>query len=99
MGRIIETKLGRFRAVIDGTKRSWLWECPYCKTWSKLSDKQWNGEVSVYCEAAVPSYYGENPETDKKPCGYHQTHEFAKELASAIHIQELFGNSENLQAR
>ncbi len=91
MSRIVTTKLGRFRAIIDGEKKSWLWECRHCKTWRGLNAEQWEGRVSVYCDTPVREYYGLNPLTDMKPCGYHQTHEFAKELVLTIQARLLFG--------
>lgn len=93
MSRIVSTKLGRFRAVEDGERKWWLWECPSCKTWCNLSVDQLEGRASVYCEAPVREYYGLNPTTDMKPCGYHQTHEYAKELVVTIQARVLFGEN------
>ena len=91
MSKIVSTKLGRFRAVeADGGKK-WLWECPRCKTWGNLSLDQWEGRVSVLCTAPVrPGCSGYDP--DKRfPCGYHETHEFAKELATTMQARVLTG--------
>lgn len=90
MSRIVTTKLGRFRGVTDGAKNWWLFECPNCKTWLTLNERQMNGEVSVYCDVPVPSYYGMTPD-DKKLCGYHQTHEYAKELVVTIQVRTFMG--------
>lgn len=90
MSRIVATKLGRFRSVTDGGKQSWLWECPNCKTWGRLSPDQLEGRVSVYCEVLVHSPYDLTPDA-KKPCGYHKAQEYAKELATTIQARELFG--------
>lgn len=90
MSRIVATKLGRFRAVTDNERKWWLWECPHCKTWRNLSMDQLEGRVSVYCDTEVPMYYGMKP-GDTKNCGYHETHEYAKELATTIQIRILFG--------
>lgn len=91
MSRIVTTKLGRFRAIRDATTKWWLWECPRCKTWSNLTLDQLEGRISVYCEAPVRQHYGLNPLTDTMPCGYHETHEYAKELATTIQARMLFG--------
>lgn len=91
MSRIVDTKLGRFRAVEGGQKKWWLWECPCCKTWHTLSLDQMEGRISVYCDALVPQVYGLNPATDTKACGYHQTHEYAKELVVTIQSRMLMG--------
>lgn len=90
MSQIVTTKLGRFRAVSDAGKKWWLWECPNCKTWNNLSRDQMEGLASVYCDVQTPTHYGLNP-GDTKPCGYHQTHEFAKELVVTIQVKLLFG--------
>lgn len=90
MSKIAETKLGRFRGVTDGQKKWWLWECPDCKRWAPLSADQWEGRASVYCDNPVPSPYDLTPDA-VKPCGYHQTHEYAKELVAAVQVRLLFG--------
>jgi phage terminase large subunit GpA-like protein len=87
MSRIVATKLGRFRAVTDGDKKWWLWECPDCKTWGNLSIDQMEGRVSVHCTAPKQHHYP----TSVHPCGYHQTHEFAKELATTIQARMVMG--------
>lgn len=87
MSRIVTTKLGRFRAVTDGTKKWWLWECPDCKAWGNLSVDQMEGRVSVHCTAPKQYHYP----TSVGPCGYHQTHEFAKELATTIQARMVMG--------
>src|ERR1019366_10656956 len=87
MSRIVKTKLGRFRAVSDGAKKWWLWECPHCLTWGNLSLDQMEGRVSVYCDVPVQHYYP----MSVGPCGYHETHEYAKELAVAVQVKILFG--------
>lgn len=87
MSRIVDTKLGRFRAVTDGTKKWWLWECPSCKTWCNLSAAQMEGRVSVYCEAPKQYHYP----TQMGKCGYHETHEYAKELATTVQARMMMG--------
>lgn len=87
MSKIVTTKLGRFRGVTDGGKKWWLWECPDCKTWGNLSVDQMEGRVSVHCTAPKQHHYP----TSVHPCGYHQTHEFAKELATTIQARIVMG--------
>lgn len=87
MSKIVTTKLGRFRAVTDGTKKWWLWECPDCKTWGTLSVDQMEGRVSAVCEA--PKQYDYPISVGR--CGYHGTHEFAKELATTIQARMVMG--------
>lgn len=89
MSRIVTTKLGRFRAVTDDGKKWWLWECPRCKTWGNLSLDQLEGRTSVYCEAPMQYRYP----LAVRPCGYHETHEYAKELAVTIQAKYLFGET------
>lgn len=88
MSRIVTTKLGRFRAVMDGDNKSWLWECPNCKTWGALSRDQWDGRVSVRCSAPKQYYYP----LSVHECDYHQTHEFARELVATIQAAILVGD-------
>lgn len=90
MSRIVTTKLGRFRAVRDGEKKWWLFECPDCKAWMNLSEAQMEGRASVYCEAPKQHHY---PLAVYR-CGYHQTHEYAKELVVTIQAAMLMGKSE-----
>lgn len=92
MSKIVTTKFGRFRGVTDGKKNWWLWECPYCKTWGNLSLDQMEGRVSVYCEAPVQAHYaGEPGEVVMRPCGYHETHEYAKELVTTVQVRAFMG--------
>ena len=91
MSKIVTTKLGRFRAVIDVDKKYWLWECPHCHNWGNLSQQQWEGKTSVHCTNNVPMYYGLDAETDTKECGYHDMREFAKELVTTIQADILTG--------
>lgn len=91
MSQIVTTKLGRFRIVSDGDAKKWLWECPDCEMWGGLSREQWSGTTSVYCTNPVREHYGMNPRTDMRPCGYHQTHDFARELVAVIQTRALFG--------
>ncbi len=71
MSRIIETTVGRFREVTDGSKKWFLWECR-CGTWCSLSDAQWSGSVSV------------NHDSQGCPSHYHETHEYGKVLLNTI---------------
>lgn len=83
MSKIVTTKLGRFRAVTDGVNNWWLWECPRCRDeWASLSTEQMDGKVSVIHD----HYYGAD-----QYCGYHETHEFAKELVATIQTRAFFG--------
>lgn len=77
MSRLVTTKLGRFRAVTDGKRNWWLWECPVCKRWGGLSEPQMDGKVSVHHAADNPA------------CTYHETHEFAKELVITVQVRRL----------
>ena len=72
MSQIVESALGIFRSVTDGTKQWWIWECPCCKEWGGLSDAQWEGKQSV-------DHAKDNPY-----CTYHETHEFGQQLVAAI---------------
>lgn len=84
MSQIVDTSLGRFRAVSDGVRKWWLWQCR-CGTWCNLSEAQWNGEVSVDHASHHHQYQTPNaPEGILQFCGYHERHEFAKELVVTI---------------
>lgn len=74
MSQIIETKLGRFRRVMQGEANpdTFLFECPGCKQWAYLDEDQWAGRISVDHAA------------DGCPGRYHETHEFRKELIVVI---------------
>jgi hypothetical protein len=87
MSQIVTTKVGRFRAVRDGEKKSWLWECPSCKTWRGLNLDQFEGRVSVLCSAPKQYYYP----VKTAPCGYHETHEFARELVVTMQARAVLG--------
>lgn len=50
------------------------------------------GRKSVYCDVQVPCLYSLRP-NDTKKCGYHQTHEFAKELVTTIQARRLLGEN------
>lgn len=49
------------------------------------------GRVSVYCTAPKQYHYP----TSVHSCGYHQTHEFAKELAVTIQARMIMGEEDN----
>lgn len=91
MSKIVTTKFGRFRAVIDGVTKRWLWECPKCKTWGNLSQDQWDGNTSVWCSSpvrpAAPGYGSD----EMHECGYHETHAFARELVTTVQTRAFFG--------
>lgn len=88
MSKIVTTKLGRFRSVTDGKNSWWLWECPRCKDeWCSLSQVQMDGHVSVIHD----HYYGDAQYGAQRYCGYHETHEFAKELVVTIQTKAFFG--------
>lgn len=81
MSQIVTTQFGRFNHVSEGDGRtSWLWECPGCKGWCRLSERQWNGEVSV------------DHASDGCPGGYHETHRFGAELVAVMQAAILTGN-------
>lgn len=81
MSQIFDTELGRFRAVSDGKQKWFLWECPKCKSWAGLSDKQWDGKVSVVCSGPPGG-----------SCTYHETHEYGKTLYSVGMALRLMGH-------
>ena len=88
MSQIVTTKLGRFRAVTDGTRKWWLWECR-CGTWCNLSTDQMEGRVSVD-HASHRHLYPMPGTLDRMVlCTYHETHEFAKELVTTIQARLL----------
>jgi hypothetical protein len=72
MSEIVTSSDGRFRRVTDGKTKWWLWECPGCKQWCSLSEKQWAGQVSV------------DHASDGCPGGYHETHNFGASLVAAM---------------
>lgn len=79
MSRIVETPVGRFRAVTLDSQHTddwngWLWECPGCRTWGHLDEAQWNGNISVNCADTPPGCKGK----------YHETHDFGSALRAAI---------------
>jgi hypothetical protein len=90
MSQFVTTKFGRFRAVRDGDKKSWLWEWPNCQTWGNLSLEQWEGRVSVHCTAPKQYHYP----SSIHECGYHVTHEFGRELVAVMQARLLFGESQ-----
>lgn len=80
MSRIVETTLGRFRkgGGPDAHFRDrWLFECPGCGTWAYLDDDQWHGRVSV--DHAGDGCAG----------GYHETHDYFRELERACNQPSL----------
>ena len=79
MSKIVDTSVGRFRQVIDGTDKWFLWECPGCKQWAHLSEDQWNGKVSV--DHASQGCAGQ----------YHETHNFGAELVHRMQAMRLMG--------
>lgn len=84
MSMIVETKLGRFRAVTDGQRRWWLWECR-CGEWCNLTEDQLEGRVSVDHASHYHEYQMPNaPDGVMQFCTYHETHEFAKELVTTV---------------
>jgi hypothetical protein len=90
MSKIVTTKLGRFRAVTDGQNSWWLWECARCKQeWLPLTTQQMDGSVSVLHD----HHYGDSPHGGNYYCGYHETHEFGKELVATIQTRAFFGEA------
>jgi hypothetical protein len=65
----IKTGLGTLRRCEGGV---WLLWCPVCEGWERLNEEQMEGRLSV------------NHAATGCPSGYHETHEFAKEVAVAI---------------
>ena len=86
MSRIVETSIGRFRQVSDGTKTWFLWECA-CGSWCSLSEDQWAGRVSV------------DHDSQGCPAHYHQTHDFGKALLNAIQAAMLMGDAPYVDER
>jgi hypothetical protein len=80
MSKIVDTEVGRFRQVTDGTKSWFLWECPKCGQWGNLSEAQWNAEVSVVCSGPIG-----------KTCDYHETHRYGSILVASIQAMKLMG--------
>ena len=91
MSVIVSTPVGRFRKVKkplevlispepppSPTDLGWLWECPGCLNWYRLSPGQWSGVTSV------------NHDADGCPGHYHETRNFQLALDSALkeHQQE-----------
>lgn len=86
MSKIVTTKLGRFRAVTDGIKNWWLWECARCKReWLPLTPAQMDGNASVLHD------FSWNDHGHDEYCGYHETHEFARRLAATVQTRAFFG--------
>lgn len=85
MSRIVETDLGRFRAVSRDGVVGWLFECPGCGTWAPLDDDQWHGRVSV--DHAADGCRG----------GYHETHDYQAALRAKIVATELTGGNPFLE--
>jgi hypothetical protein len=85
MSEIVNSQLGRFRRVTDGKTKWWLWECPRCLTWCSLSERQWNGEISV------------NHASDGCKGQYHETHNFGAQLVAAIQANLLTGDGRPTQ--
>jgi hypothetical protein len=81
MSKFVTTRFGRFNRVQDGAEKAWLWECPKCGAFGRMSDAQFEGTVSVVC--AGPSGNGQ--------CDYHETHEFGKELVVTMQARVLTG--------
>ena len=82
MSRIVDTELGRWRLVSNGTgEKNWLWECPKCKSWAGMNDAQMEGKVSVVCSG--PGGHG--------GCDYHETHKFGALLVGSIQAMRLMG--------
>jgi len=85
MSKIVSTKLGRFNCVTDGMNKWWLWECVRCRQeWLPLNENQMNGTASV-----LHDYYYGDPE-HRRYCGYHETHEYGKELVVSIQTKAFF---------
>ena len=76
MSMIVETDLGRFRAVSRDGRKGWLWECP-CDEWLPLTERMMNGLESV------------NHAAQGCRVGYHETHPFAIVLVSTIQARAL----------
>lgn len=65
----VHTDLGTLRHCEPDT---WLLWCPVCQDWERLSEDQMEGRVSV------------NHGAKGCPSGYHETHEFAKQVVVTI---------------
>lgn len=68
MSRDVATKFGTLRRCRDGDVAVWLLWCPVCEEWERLNEDQMEGRVSV------------NHAATGCPSGYHETHEFAKQI-------------------
>lgn len=62
------TKFGTIRMCNDDGNVVWLLWCDVCQDWEKLNEEQMEGHLSV------------NHAATGCPSGYHETHEFAKQI-------------------
>jgi hypothetical protein len=77
----VATELGTFREVARrpmSLEDRWIFRCPGCGVWAYMDDDQWHGRVSVDHTVGRPE--------GSDPCTYHETHDFAAGLASALEI-------------
>lgn len=72
MSIFVDTPFGKLRKIKGmaetqhpegGPMSSYMHECPHCKEWGGLSQKQLEGAISIFCKP-------------KGGCPYHETHDF-----------------------
>ena len=82
MSQLIDTTLGRFNFVMNGTYRRFLFECPDCKEWLPLDEQHLMGIAPIDHQSLI------NPGCF---CTFSGTREFGCTVIAAIQAQKLMG--------
>lgn len=82
MSKLIDTELGQFRLVEDGTKKWFLFECPECHEMLPMDEEILAGRKDIQHESRIlPATY----------CRFMGMREFGKHLIATMQAQIVMG--------
>lgn len=86
MSKIVPTKLGTFRQVVDGSRKYFLFECPKCGEWLPMTEAHLQGEESID-HLTRP----EEGRTFRATCEFGGKHKLGVELLATMQARVLMG--------
>jgi hypothetical protein len=82
MSRLVDTELGQFREVTDGTSRSFLFECPDCHEMLPMDEEILAGRAPIDHESRVHG---------ARFCTFAGTRDFGRKLVATMQALIVMG--------
>ncbi len=82
MSKLVDTELGQFRLVENGTRKWFLFECPQCREMLPMDEETLSGRKDIQHESRIlPATF----------CRFTGTREFGKHLITTMQAQIVMG--------